>query len=946
MWETNMSYAVGSLVKARDREWVVLPDSEDDFIVLRPLGGSEHEITGISTTLESIEPASFSLPNPDHPGDYYSCHLLRNAIKLGFRSSAGPFRSFARIAVDPRPYQLVPLLIALKQHPIRMLIADDVGIGKTIEAGLIVRELLDRGEIQRLAVLCPSQLAEQWQSELSSKFHIDAELVLTSTATRLEKQCRVGQSLFDYYPFVIVSTDFIKSDRRRDDFFRNCPEMVIVDEAHTCAFGGDQKGIRHQRHSLIQGLAQDPERHLVLLTATPHSGKETAFRSLLCFLNKEFENLPDDLSGKANEHHRKTLAKYFIQRKRGDIADYLDSKTIFPQRDDLDASYTLSPEYKSVFDRAINYAKENIWDESENQFRQRVQWWSALAMLRTLASSPAAAAATLRNRAVIADAETIEQVDEFGRRLVLDTIMDESNDSLDISPGCHLETNENNHKRARLLKLARDVEGLKIKKDHKLTQALSMIKDLLKNGYCPIVFCRFVQTAEYVSEILNKKLSNDVSITAVTGLLPPKEREDRILELSQSAKRVLVCTDCLSEGINLQDHFDAVFHYDLSWNPTRHEQREGRVDRYAQVSKTVRVITFYGIDNPIDGIVLNTLLKKHKTIRHSLGISVPLPGDSNQVVEAIIESVLNKKTNEDHQQLSLPGLSDFGKRVKKDALFKEWDKAVEREKKSRTLFAQRTINVNEVMTEMTAIQKAVGSTDDIQTFVKEALSSHGVNIIQNQSLECDLTPPDIDMGLKESIGINEKINVCFELPVKNKVIYLNRTHPMVEGLCSYVMETAFDPIVQSKASRTGVIQTRSVQKRTTLLLLRFRYHIITKTGNTEKALLAEDSKIAGFSGTPSNALWISDDTCEQLIHSKPDANVSLDRAKHFLQQVVDQFDCLKPHLDHMAAENGEIILDAHKRVRKASKLKHVTYRIKGHAPDVLGLYIYLPHLNH
>jgi len=194
-----MSYAVGSLVKARDREWVVLPDSEDDFIVLRPLGGSEHEITGISTTLESIEPASFSLPNPDHPGDYYSCHLLRNAIKLGFRSSAGPFRSFARIAVDPRPYQLVPLLIALKQHPIRMLIADDVGSGKTIEAGLIVRELMDRGEIQRLAVLCPSQLAEQWQAELSSKFHIDAELVLTSTATRLEKQCRVGQSLFDYY---------------------------------------------------------------------------------------------------------------------------------------------------------------------------------------------------------------------------------------------------------------------------------------------------------------------------------------------------------------------------------------------------------------------------------------------------------------------------------------------------------------------------------------------------------------------------------------------------------------------------------------------------------------------------------------------------------------------------------------------------------------------------
>ncbi len=123
--------------------------------------------------------------------------------------------------------------------PVRLLIADDVGIGKTIEACLIARELLDRGEIRRLAVLCPPQLAEQWQSELDSKFHIEAELVLPGTATRLERRCRVGESLFDIYPFVIVSTDFIKSDRRRDDFLRACPEFVIVDEAHTCAWPGE-----------------------------------------------------------------------------------------------------------------------------------------------------------------------------------------------------------------------------------------------------------------------------------------------------------------------------------------------------------------------------------------------------------------------------------------------------------------------------------------------------------------------------------------------------------------------------------------------------------------------------------------------------------------------------------------------------------------------------------
>ena len=154
-----MSFAVGSLVKARGREWVVLPESAEDLLVLRPLGGTEDEVTGIYLPLEPVEPATFALPDPSQPGDYRSCRLLRDAVRLGFRSSAGPFRSFARIAVEPRPYQLVPLLLALRLDPVRLLIADDVGIGKTIEACLIARELLDRGEIERLAVLCSPQLA-------------------------------------------------------------------------------------------------------------------------------------------------------------------------------------------------------------------------------------------------------------------------------------------------------------------------------------------------------------------------------------------------------------------------------------------------------------------------------------------------------------------------------------------------------------------------------------------------------------------------------------------------------------------------------------------------------------------------------------------------------------------------------------------------------------------
>ncbi len=501
-----MTYAVGSLVKARGREWVVLPESEPDLLVLRPLGGTEEEVTGICTALERIEPATFALPDPARPGDYRSCRLLRDALRLGFRSSAGPFRSFANIAVEPRPYQLVPLLLALKLQPVRLLIADDVGIGKTIEACMVLRELLDRGEVQRFAVLCPPHLAEQWQSELHDKFHLDAELVLASTAARLERNCGAGQSLFDLYPYVIVSLDFIKSDARRDEFLRTCPEFVIVDEAHACSSAG--QGARHQRHLLVSKLAQNPGRHLLLVTATPHSGNEEAFRSLLSFLSSDFRNLPDELSGKENEHHRKRLAAHFVQRRRGDIRRYMDADTPFPEREDSEESHRLSAGYKHLFAKALAYAREIVADTSGGQHHQRVRWWSALALLRSLASSPAAAAATLRSRAGQAEAETVAQVEEIGRRQVLDLGDGEGNEGSDAAPGSDLwdPADESSLSRRKLLEMAGEADKLRGAADEKLVQAIKLIKRLVDDGYKPIVFCRFIPTAEYVAAELRQRL--------------------------------------------------------------------------------------------------------------------------------------------------------------------------------------------------------------------------------------------------------------------------------------------------------------------------------------------------------------------------------------------------------------------------------------------------------
>ncbi len=947
-----MTYTVGSLVKARGREWVVLPDSTDDLLVLRPLGGSDDEIAGIYIPLEPVTPATFDLPDPSQVGDYRSARLLRDAVRLGFRSSAGPFRSFARVGFEPRPYQLVPLLIALKLDPIRLLVADDVGIGKTIEAGLIARELLDRGEIEHLAVLCPPPLAEQWQSELREKFHIEAELVLPSTASRLERNLSLGESLFERYPFVIVSMDYIKSDRRREEFKRACPEFIIVDEAHTCAYGAERGG-RHQRFEMVRGLAQNPNRHIVLVTATPHSGKEEAFRSLLTFLDKEFDDLPEDLTGEENLRYRKRLAQHFIQRRRGDIQNYLDSKTPFPKREDREDSYKLSPDYKRLFERVLDYARESVLDATGGQFHQRVRWWSALALLRSLASSPAAAAATLRNRAAPAEAENPEEADEIGRRTILDIIVDESADGSDVTPGSDPggEEDEGQRNRRRLLDMARAADDLLGEKDEKLKKAVDLIKGLLSEGYHPIIFCRFIPTAEYVAAELRTRLPKDVEVMAVTGLLPPESRVETIRQLCESKKHVLVATDCLSEGINLQEHFDAILHYDLSWNPTRHEQRDGRIDRYGQPSSTVRVLTYYGLDNQIDGVVLDVLLRKHRTIRSSLGISVPVPVNTEQVVEAIFEGLL-LKSNPNVLQGYLPGFDEYIK-PQKDDLYGKWEAASEREKRSRTLFAQETIKVDEVARELHAVQAAIGSGVDVTDFTRRTLAVFGAQTNGTDPLDTNLTEASSALKdvLAQSSGFdltNPKFRFRFNQPVQEDEHYLQRTHPFVETLANHVLETALDPLSGDAvrypaARRCGAIRTKAVDNRTTLLLVRFRYHIIQTQNNVEKPLLAEDCRLLAFSGSPQSAVWLEENEAEKLLLAQPDGNIAADQAAEFVGRVIDGFELLRSHLDQAAMQRGEELLEAHQRVRLATKTRNVRYRVEPQLPpDILGIYIFLP----
>lgn len=942
MTTLDIQFQPGDLVSARGREWVVMPGSTADLLMVQPTAGLDDELVGIMPALEPVTPAIFPPPDPATLGDHNACRLLRDAARLSTRASSGPFRSFGRIAVEPRPYQLVPLLMAMKLDPVRLLIADDVGIGKTVESCLVAKELIERGEADGLAVVCPPHLAEQWQRELREKFHIEAELVLRTTVNRLERGRRhAGESLFDRHRFVIVSIDYIKSDRRIDDFVNHCPNLVIVDEAHTATLAGGVGRSRQQRYELVRRLAAREDTHLLLVTATPHSGNEAAFRSLVGLLDAEFNDLPDDLEGAGRDAAKRRLARHLVQRKRGDVAEYLGT-TEFPTRLDAEETYTLTDDYRELFGLVLQFARELVTDSSGTRVQQRVRWWSALALLRSLASSPAAAAATLRNRAANLNAADDADADEVGRRTILDLDESDQEETPDFTPGADGEDALSSSDRSRLRRLADRADALCGEGDAKLAKLARIVKSLVKDGHAPIVFCRFIDTAEYVAEHLRETLGGKAEVMSVTGTLPPAEREARILELGGHDHPVLVCTDCLSEGVNLQQHFDTVIHYDLSWNPTRHEQREGRVDRFGQPRPEVKVLTLYGQDNLIDVVILNVLLRKHRAIRSDLGVSVAIPASTNQVIESLYDEVMREMQDAASGQMSL-GFSWSGEQE----LHTAWEETAR--KASRSVFAQQTIDPGEVEAELHSIRQAIGDGPTVERMMKDVLQRLNVPVtVRGGRVEVTLSG-ETPRSLRNAIGRDQPFAGRFELPTGQDELYLARTHPVVEGLASWTLDTALDPLanrgrapIASRCGVSAVAPIPGVEGRLAVLLLRLRHHLHLGARGRSLPTLAEEILAVGFTGTPDAPCWLSTELVETALASPPTANLPESLTRTQATALLDALPTLSPELDALARRRADELKDAHVRVRAGARASQ-SVAVEPVLPvDVLGAFVLIP----
>ena len=943
------AFEIGSLVQARGREWVVQPGSTDELVIVRPLGGGIDDTAAILPGIEPIELASFALPVPDDLGDDRSARLLRDALRIGFRSSGGPFRCLAGIAVSPRPYQLVPLLLALRQETVRLLIADDVGIGKTIEASLIAAELLATGAAKRMAVLCPPSLAEQWQEELLQKFGLESELVLPGTVRRLERGLAQDESIFERFPVTVVSTDFIKAEHRRNDFLRAAPDLIIIDEAHTVASDDSGKGNagRTQRYRLVRALAEDPSRHLILVTATPHSGNETAFRNLIGLCDPQLSKV--DLG---TDSGRLLLSEHMIQRRRGDIRHYLGADTKFPEdRETKEVSYRLSPEHRALFDDVLAYVRGRVQDSSGTKLQQRVRWWSALSLLRSAASSPAAAAATLSTRAASVEAHDEARADALGAAQVLDQVEDDALDAADSTPGALIEddasaSSEQRTLRAmrrRALELAANTES-----DAKLALVTAEVKKLLKSGFSPILFCRFIPTAHYVAEHLRTALK-DVPIDVVTGELPSDERAERVANLQERAAdkpKVLVATDCLSEGVNLQDAFQAVVHVDLAWAPSRHEQREGRVDRFGQPSPTVKALLVYGEDNGIDGIVLDVLLRKHEKIRRDLGISVPVPPQSDAVLAALLEGVLLR--GKDSDQLTF----DLGMEQAAEALDEEWRSSAEQEKVSRSRFAQGRIRPDEVQAAVDAARNSLGTPSDIDAFTRTVLSDVGAVLTPSCggfAADFALAP----VGLVDALGRPAK-PILFEndYPIPRGAAVLTRTDPRIAAIGRYTLDAALDPSLPSQARparRSGVITTAEVERPTVALLVRFRTHLTLPGRAGANVHLAEEARAIAFTGPPTAPQWLSPVEVDALLAAKPTMNTPHDIARNAMAGVIEGLSALTPQLHDQAAAVANQLREDHIAVRQTARGERAgALGVRGlevtpQLPvDILGVYLYRP----
>ena len=617
----------GQLVEVRRRQWIVADvdagavESERRMQHIVRLASIDEDALGEEIeVLWELEPGAHviedaGLPNPSawDPPDRLEAFL--DAVRWGAATNAdrgylqAPFRS----GISIEDYQLDPLVRAIDMARTNLLIADDVGLGKTIEAGLVVQELLLRHRVRTVLVLCPASLQEKWRVEMSEKFGLDFQIIDTDALKRLRRERGIQANPWTAFPRLIASIDWAKQGEGLRLFRDALPphptfprrfDLLILDEAHNVAPRVGKYAVESLRTRLIRLLSPHFQ-HKLFLTATPHDGYTESFTALL-------ELLDDQRFARNVLPSEGQLAKVMVRRLKSDLVD-ADGRSIYPKRrlEALEISY-------SGDERRIQHLLDEFItsrDKSGESGRSASHFVHQL-LRKRLASSPAAFGATLERHI-----QTIESGrsstkrssrldDRILRRAIAKTEEDYAND--EAREQAESEAVEEATCRLRpfsksemhMIKELRSwAGGASRRPDAKADAVLAWLGDHIRPGGAwsntrVILFTEYRTTQTWLHEILASHGYGGDRLSLLYGGMDPKEREAIKAAFQanpgESPVRILLATDAASEGIDLQNHCNLMIHVEIPYNPNVMEQRNGRIDRHGQ--KSGEVVIWHPVD--------------------------------------------------------------------------------------------------------------------------------------------------------------------------------------------------------------------------------------------------------------------------------------------------------------------------------------------------------------
>lgn len=628
----------GQLVQVRSRPWVVnvVKPSLLPFPAMQLPGGATHNLLTLSSVEDDglgeeiqivweIEPGAkivekVALPEATGFDAPERLDAFLDAVRWGAASTAdvkniqSPFRS----GIEIKDYQLDPVVRAIQMPRVNLLIADDVGLGKTIEAGLVALELIIRHRARKILVVCPSALQIQWRDQMRDKFGLDFRIVDASLMRDLRRRRGIHVNPWSHYPRLITSIDFLKRERPSRLFRETLPapgepiyprkyDLLIVDEAHNCAPSGTGRyATDSSRTQTLRELVPHFE-HKLFLTATPHNGYRESFSALL-------ELLDNQRFSRGTEPDRKQLDAVMVRRLRNDPNFARNDRgSRFPPREleTIEVPYTAE-------EQEIHAALKQYTNLRSSRAEDNAERFATNFVLKTLKkrlfSCPAAFLTTLeqherslhtsRRKVSKPSYKTLQlELDRMDEEYADDTDFDEATaDALDTATRLFAEPTADEE--GLLQKMKEWANRAKGQRDSKVKQLVAWLKEHLQPGgkwskERVIIFTEYQATQNWLHQVLSVEgFTNGDRLLTMYGGMDPEKREEVKAAFQTSPNispvRILLATDAASEGLDFQNFCSRLIHYEIPWNPNRMEQRNGRVDRHGQKADKVLVYHFVG----------------------------------------------------------------------------------------------------------------------------------------------------------------------------------------------------------------------------------------------------------------------------------------------------------------------------------------------------------------